>query len=387
MKRWALLSTMLLVSVALAGQSQQEQLTNTLSELVSMPTVTSDKMANEKALDWVEQKLAPYGLHVHRQSFNGHPTLVATTKKTKEPGLFLVSHIDVVPAPEVLFNPRIEGERMLGRGVYDMKMAIACYLLLLEETKEMLPELNLGIMLTSDEEVGGMNGTKRLLEEGYSSKVAFLPDGGFDWNFEEEAKGVLHIKVTAKGKSAHGSRPHEGENAIERLQEALIQIKAYMQEKKLEDEHYHTTGNLGVIRGGEAVNQVPEFAEAFIDIRYTASQSEKKLLREIQKLIEDNPDLSVEMVARGSAHYVDVGLPPFVRFAEIAKEKFGIEIGVSRSHGASDARFFSDHDIPVLVIAPKGGQIHSDDEWINLKDLTRFYRVLKAWAIETSRQA
>src|SRR5262249_3930331 len=156
-------------------------------------------------------------LHFKHQTFEGHPTLVITTKDTMTPDIFLVAHIDVVPAPKSLYQPRIESNKMYGRGAYDMKMAIACYILLLHELKEWLGEKNIGLMLTSDEEIGGMQGVKRLLEAGYSSKVAFLPDGGFNWNFEEEAKGVLQIKIAARGKSSHSSRPWLGENAIDSL--------------------------------------------------------------------------------------------------------------------------------------------------------------------------
>ena len=135
-------------------------------------------------------------LHCKHYTFNGHSALVITTRDTMHPKLLLAAHIDVVPGPEALFTPKIDNDnqRMYGRGAYDMKMAIACYMLLLEELKERLGELDFGIMLTSDEEIGGMNGVRCLLEAGYSADAVLLPDGGFNWNFEEAAKGVLHVK-------------------------------------------------------------------------------------------------------------------------------------------------------------------------------------------------
>lgn len=361
------------------GSVQQEKLTQYLSQLVAIPTETKDKEENSKALQWVEDQLSPLELHFKRQTFEGHPILVITTKDTMTPDLFLVAHIDVVPAPKSLYQPRIVGNKMYGRGAYDMKMAIACYILLLHELKDQIPMMNIGVMLTSDEEIGGMQGVKRLLEAGYSSKVAFLPDGGFNWNFEEAAKGVLQLKISAKGTSSHSSRPWLGENAIDRLTDALRDVHSYFDNAKLRYKTYFPTVNVGVIQGGKSINQVPDYAEAKIDIRYPPEIKGSEIYSTLTKLLQKDPNLSVEMIAEGSPHHVDLQKSPFLKFKEIAKQQFGIEVEKTFSHGASDARFFGEREIPVLVIAPKGGEIHSDKEWIDLEDLSRFYTVLKQW--------
>lgn len=354
--------------------ADQQKLTEYLSELVSIPTVTANKEENVNALHFVESMLSPLGLHFQYKSFEGHPTLVITTKDTMHPDLFLVAHIDVVPGPTGLFTPRIEGNRMLGRGAYDMKMAIACYILLMEELKDQLPDLNIGIMLTSDEEVGGMHGVKCLLEEGYSAKLAILPDGGFDWNFEEAAKGVLHLKIAAHGLSGHSSRPWMGKNAIEVLMKNLKILTDDFEKRKKGS--YFPTANIGVIQGGKAPNVIPDYAEAKVDIRYPPEMEEERIYEELKALL---PEVTLEITARGSPHQVDLQTAPFLKFKEIAKQLYGIEVGKVLSHGSSDARFFGERGVPVIVIAPKGGDIHSDSEWIDLEDLNRFYQVLKAF--------
>jgi acetylornithine deacetylase/succinyl-diaminopimelate desuccinylase-like protein len=101
MKKLIIFLSLVLGNSSYAASIQQEKLTEYLSQLVAMPTETADKEENGKALLWVEQQLAPLGLHFKHQVFEGHPTLVITTKDTKTPDIFLVSHIDVVPAPKV----------------------------------------------------------------------------------------------------------------------------------------------------------------------------------------------------------------------------------------------------------------------------------------------
>ena len=133
----------------------------------------------------------PFTPHLH--TFEGYSSWVMTTQSTSSPRIWLVAHLDVVPASTALFSPVVKDGRMYGRGVYDIKMAIACYLRLMRE----LPHADIGMMITTDEEIGGMNGVHRLLEAGYRCDVALLPDGRFNWNLEKEAKGVLQIQRKA----------------------------------------------------------------------------------------------------------------------------------------------------------------------------------------------
>jgi succinyl-diaminopimelate desuccinylase len=369
--------------MALDEDSTQEKLTGYLSTLVSMNTTTADKNSSEKALKWVGQELKDLPLHFKSYEFDGYHSLVITTRQTKKPKVFLVAHMDVVPGKEELFHPVIKNNKLYGRGAYDMKMAIACYILLMHELKDQMKELDIGIMLTTDEEIGGMNGVKRLMEEGYSSSIALLPDGGFDWKFEEAAKGVLQIKVSAKGKSAHGSRPWAGENAINKLMFALMEINDYFDKEKAIYADYYPTVNVGVFQGGSSTNQVPDYAEAKLDIRYPPSMTADQIFSTMKDITKKYPNVSLEKLLAALPRQEDLHRAPFNQFKELAKKLYGIEVGSVLAHGASDARFFGEKQIPVIVIAPKGGEIHSDGEWIDLEDLVRFYEVMKAWILAT----
>lgn len=388
MKRYLflVLSCLAVIPVkALPDRSYKEELTAILSQLVSMNTITSDQESNLKALKWVEERLKPLGLNTKFHQFNGYSSLLLTTQKTQRPKVWLVAHIDVVPGSKALFTPKVKNNKLYGRGAYDMKMAIACYILLMEELKESLSSYNLGIMLTSDEEIGGMNGVKQLLQMGYSSEVVLLPDGGFDWNFEEQAKGVLQAKVTAHGNTAHGSRPWMGENAIDKLLGALQAIHLYFEQSKEEGSLYFPTVNVGVIQGGSSVNQVPDLAEAKLDIRFPFPLTAPKLLGDLREVLKQQPGVEIESLIDASPHKVDLTHPCFQKFKRYSKEYCGKEVGSLCAHGSSDARFFGEKKIPVLVIAPKGGEIHSEKEWVDLDDLDRFYRVMKGWVLDVSK--
>ena len=306
------------------------------------------------------------------------------SKNTKKPTLYLAAHQDVVWGPDDLFKPKIIGKKLFGRGAFDMKFAIACYLRLVQELKNNLKKYNFGIMITSDEEIGGFFGTKKLIEKGFKSKVVFLPDGGENWKIEKKAKGVWHLKVKIFGKSAHGSRPWEGEGANEKMVEFLKELKAFFPKEPCKTKnHWHKTLTIGKIEGGKATNQVSDLSQVFLDIRYL-NEKEKKKIEDYLKKLTKKFNGKIEEIVLAKPYQVDLENKYVKDFLEILKEKFKIKPEFTFSHGSSDARFFFEEKIPVILIRPKGGGHHSEKEWIDLESLEKFYLILKSWVMKIS---
>lgn len=349
-----------------------------LKELISFKTISQDVKENKKAIFWVKEKLKKYPLIVKIFEFSKHFSFLALTKKTKNPKLWLAAHVDVVSGSNNLFLMKTQKEKFLGRGTFDMKFAIACYLKLIEDLREKIDKYNFGIMITSDEEIGGFFGTKKILEQGFRSNVVFLPDGGENWKFEIKAKGAWHLKLTFLGKSAHGSRPWEGKGANEKLVNFLKELsKVFPKEPCKIKDHWHRTLNIGKIEGGKATNQVADFAQAFIDIRYTNKNEKEKIKNRLESLEKTINGIKIEEIVHASPYSINPQNQWLKIFSKIAKEKFNIKTDFLLSHGSSDARFFLEKQIPVILIRPRGGGQHSDKEWIDKKDLERFYQVLK----------
>jgi acetylornithine deacetylase/succinyl-diaminopimelate desuccinylase-like protein len=349
-----------------------------LENLIKLKTVSEDKKVNRKALEYIEKEASNLPLHIKKEQSNGFKSLILTTKKTKKPKILLQAHIDVVPGKEDLFTLKEKDGKYYGRGVYDMKFAIYCYLRLLKELNNDLSNLDLGVMITSDEELGGFNGVGYLLEKGYGADFAFLPDGRSNWEIEEGAKGFIHLKVKATGKEAHASRPWEGENAIEKLNLFLREAKKIFPQKG----GYYTTFNIGKIKGGLAGNQVPGFAEALVDIRFVPEKSKEEILRKLNKVKSER--IRLKEVISSPSFRVDVNNHYFNKFSEIAEKRYKIKRRTAFSHGSSDARFFAAKKIPTLVVKPKGGGHHGPNESIDKKDLERYYQVLKEFILEIS---
>lgn len=355
-----------------------------LIKLISFKTITGDFENNRLALSWIKEQIKDLPVYIKTFNSSGFSSLIIISKKTKKPKIWLVAHIDIVPASETMFKAKIVKRRLIGRGVYDMKYAIAAYIRLLKELGRDIKNYNIGIMITSDEEIGGRNGVGAILKEGYASEVAFIPDGGTGWKHEKVAKGVWQVCIESKGISNHGSRPWGGSNAVMNLFGVLREIEKQFPEEPCSHKlHYHDTMNVGKIEGGEAINKIPDSAKAFVDFRFIPETGIDGLKRKILPIINQHKKINIIELSVASCTNVDPENIYHKLFYKLAKEKYNIKTGAVISHGTSDARFFVENNIPVIVTRPMGGELHSDKEWIDLNDLERFYQTLKELIIIT----
>lgn len=319
---------------------------------------------------FMEGLLTRHGVSFRRFEQNGVPTLLVLRPDGSAPVL-LMSHVDVVDADDSLFEPRIENGRLYGRGSIDDKYAAAVSLALAIEHLERLraagrtqADLPVGLLISGDEEVGGHDGAQAALGQ-LKAGFAIALDGGNLRKIVTKEKGILRLKLVARGRTAHGARPWLGENAIENLIADVARLKAHFDVSA--PGHWHRTLNFSRIQAGKAMNQVPDYAEAFFDIRYTENDDMDAVVAAVRRDIQGE----VEVINRESLFHAGDS-PLLQRLARIAGEP---ELGCE--HGASDARFLSEHGIPGVVWGPDGdSSAHAPDEHVNLDSLHRLQRHL-----------
>ncbi|HSX35211.1 MAG TPA: M20/M25/M40 family metallo-hydrolase [Candidatus Saccharimonadales bacterium] len=345
-----------------------------LRKLVDMPTVTGHAAANKQALSYVSHFLATRGLHVKHFEHNGFHSLVATTKPdSTTPTVMLSAHIDVVPGKKEQFSLSEKGGKLYGRGVMDMKFAIASYLALVDSIKDTISDYDFGIMITSDEEVGGVNGTGWLINEfGYHPKVAIVPDGGENWELETFAKGVQWIKLSAAGKPSHASRPWEGESAIHRLLGALDEIRKLVPEEPVRTGSYLS---VGTIEGGSTANQLAADASAMLDIR-TGSLNEHNELTERITAISKTHGVIADVMVNDPPCVNDAENPYITAFVGLVAAVTGEEHNTSYSFGATDARLFNQAGVPCVIMEPPAGDRHQETEWLSRQGFDQFCAIL-----------
>jgi succinyl-diaminopimelate desuccinylase len=360
-----------------------------LSKLISFKSVTGNRAETDALMAWVKDVLQPVPVYVREYEYNGLPALIVTPSRRKHVRLWLVGHVDVVPADDMFFHARLEGGRLMGRGAIDMKFAIACYLKLYRELGVEVRAYDVGLMLTSDEEWGGLSSVHHLLTKGgFTGECAFLPDGYGSWKFEESAKGIFGIEVCADGVPAHGSKPWLGRSAIDALMAFLTEFRTQVRDSFTTDDpnHWYTSINIGELSGGTAYNVVAGTARATVDMRYVRAGDKKKILSMLAQLKKKHHHISWRTIQNEEPYGILRKNGYVQAFASIAKKRHGIECGWITAHGSSDARFFNKADIPTVLIGPNGGDSHGDAEWVDIEDVERYYGVLKEWVMQVAKK-
>lgn len=343
-------------------------------ELIRFKSMLSRPDEIKRCVEFIERFLKDAGATCKRIECDGVPSIAALPEPDFAPVL-LMSHIDVVDAPDELFEPVEKDGKLYGRGSFDDKYAVALSMILFREhlykakkeggTQKDLP---LGILITGDEEAGGHKGAKEALKT-IRTDFCIALDGGNVRKIVTKEKGVLRLKLISRGKAAHGSRPWLGENAIEKLFEDYQDLKAFFRDE--DPEHWHKTINFSIIQAGKSANQVPDVAEALFDIRYTEKDDMDALVKQMRGTIKG--ELLVEMkeplFVGGKSPYLDLLL-------DISRDTtLGFE------HGASDARFLQEHGMPGIVWGPDGDlSAHAYDEHVNLDSLYELYGILERFS-------
>lgn len=343
--------------------------------LIAIPSTKDNTKALKEVL--VEAGKSLEDVKNKKFEIKGTPSIIyyTTSNIPKKFKVILNAHLDVVPAKELQYKPNVKGDKLYGRGAYDMKATAAAEILVF---KEIAKKVNypLGLQLVTDEEIGGFNGTKYQIDKGIRSDFVIAGEPT-DFGINNKAKGIIWAKVKAKGKAAHGAYVWQGENAIWKLNQFLNNLsKAYTVPKK---EEWRTTVNLAkVLTSNETFNKVPDEAEAWLDIRYISEESES-IVNNLKKLLPKSVDVEVQL--KEPAHFTDQNNKYVKLLRESTKKVTGKLSPVIVKHGGSDIRHFNKVGCDGVTFGPKGYGLHTDNEWVDIKSLEQYYEILKTFLL------
>ncbi len=351
-----------------------------LEDLIRFPSTHEHPEALKGVMDYVEGLFVEMPIHRSRFERNGKHSLYLSFTEGR-PRVLFAGHLDVVPAQDpAQFEPRVEGEKLFGRGALDMKGPCAVMIrLFLDLAREASPP-PVALLLTTDEEVGSSDGVAWLVrEKGIGGDFVVVPDGGVNFRLIYEEKGALHLRVHAKGKGGHGSTPWVGENALDKLIRAYLLLRGWVATQRTDDpEHWHPTLNLGKMEGGRKANVIPDQAWMDLDFRFPGPTTVERFEATVRNLLMDlGPDYEVEVLTRAAPVKTDPEHPLFVAFRETVEGVLGRPAELGREHGATDARYFAEKGMPVVILYPVGGNIHEAGEWVDLGSLDTLLRMFR----------
>ena len=378
-----------------------------LADLIGFDTTSRN--SNLELIRYVENYLSQHGVQstlVHDDS--GHKAnLYATIGPAELGGVMLSGHTDVVPvdgqrwASDPFVLERID-DKVFGRGSADMKGFIACVLEWVPEMVAASLTTPIHIALSYDEEVGCI-GVRRLLD--LMEKMPVVPSMaiiGEPTNMEIVVahKGKRGIRVNVRGASAHSAYPTEGVNAIEVAAQLIAHISEVQQDIEKNgpfDPGYrvpHTTLHVGTVRGGTALNIVPNECSFDFEIRHLPEHEIDPLIDTIQGYARDNleptmrlknPDCGIDFTELFG--YPALFTAPDAPVVAFVRSLLECDRAVEQISFGSEAGLFSRRiGIPAVVCGPGSIlQAHRPDEYVSIEQLETCRTMLRRLVGSLSR--
>ena len=378
-----------------------------LADLIGFDTTSRN--SNLELIRYVENYLSQHGVQstlVHDDS--GHKAnLYATIGPAELGGVMLSGHTDVVPvdgqrwASDPFVLERID-DKVFGRGSTDMKGFIACVLEWVPEMVAASLATPIHIALSYDEEVGCI-GVRRLLD--LMEKMPVVPSMaiiGEPTNMEIVVahKGKRAIRVNVRGASAHSAYPTEGVNAIEVAAQLIAHISEVQQDIEKNgpfDPGYqvpHTTLHVGTVRGGTALNIVPNECSFDFEIRHLPEHEIDPLIDTIQRYARDNleptmrlknPDCGIDFTELFG--YPALFTAPDAPVVAFVRSLLEYDRAIEQISFGSEAGLFSRRiGIPAVVCGPGSIlQAHRPDEYVSIEQLETCRTMLRRLVGSLSR--
>jgi glutamate carboxypeptidase len=264
--------------------------------------------------------------------------------------IVILGHTDTVHSRGSLQQRpwRVEGKRIYGPGIFDMKANCALALEALRACESIALPLSgpIVVLLTCDEENGSPTGRSLVEAETKRARaVLVLEPPASGGRVKTARKGTGMFIVEARGKAAHaGLEPEKGASAVLEIARQTVRLHA------MNDAAAGITVNVGVARGGTLSNVVPAEARAEVDVRFSTAEEGKWLEHEICHL--QAFDQRVQLVIKGG-----INRPPLERNAKVqflyehARQVAALldcELGETSVGGASDGNFVGALGVPVL---------------------------------------
>lgn len=251
---------------------------------------------------WLADYLRGRGFAVTEQRVDTSRFNVIAT--VSDPRVVFSTHFDCVPP---FFPSRVSGERIHGRGACDAKGILAAMVAAADRLRRE-GESRVGLVFVVGEERGS-DGAREANK--FANQSRFLIDGEpTDNRLGLATRGVLRLKLRASGRAAHSSFPELGESAIDKLLDALIELRSVVlpADPLLGRTHY----TVGLISGGVAPNVVSPAAEAEVMFRTVSDAGQvRRAVKVLGPRVEIEDVLEVPPVRLKSVPGFDTSVFPF----------------------------------------------------------------------------
>jgi acetylornithine deacetylase len=336
--------------------------------------------------------LTAAGFEVHQQeTAAGRPNVIGIRVGTGGGrSLMLNAHMDTVSLGGMAngLEPRVEGNRLYGRGSYDMKASLAAIMLAVQDLGDEPLAGDVIVTAVTDEEYASI-GTQAIVGE-YTADACIISEPTH-LELTLAHKGFVWADIETYGKAAHGSLPEVGIDAIAKMGPILTRIGEL--DRRLRAELRHPllrTGSLhaSLIEGGTELSTYPDRCRVQIERRTIPGETDELVEEQLQTLIADAGQAGTD----GAQLTMGISRQPFeiapdaelVTVAQrVITERLGQPAEITGAGSWMDSALTSAAGIPTIIFGPTGEGAHADDEWVDLESVRIcreiYAEIARAW--------
>lgn len=407
-----------------------------LEKIVSIP---SPYPFENEIVEWVKDFLKKHDFQVKLIPVEGRNNIVAIKGNSNEKPLLLFGHLDTVPIQGVEeynphkendrakivnraielgwkvdpYKPRFEKNKMIGSGAIDMKAGIATILYVASKLPEVWFESNKIMLAFSVAEEHLSQGAYELIKSGILKEAAACisteildTQERLTISNEDELPGVetfligrrgrIAIEVIVKGKTAHAATPQLGKNAIELAAKIVEYVKEAINSGRLKLREHNILPKASItplsINAGTSSLSVPALCSILFDRHMVPPETPELVLNEFVNILNElKPEIEfeVKLAYRPVPFLLPFVTDPKERIVIITKEviesiKGEGKVIISGGNSVADENMISSkdykepilHAIPTVIIGCKGGNYHSEEEWVDINSLKEMEQVL-----------
>jgi acetylornithine deacetylase len=287
----------------------------------------------------------------------------------------LCGHIDTVNVEGMAapHTPRVDGDRLHGRGAYDMKAGVAAALVAACAAAEAGLRGDVVVAAVADEEHASLGVQEALRSVDADAAIVTEPT---EMELVVAHKGFVWIEVEVTGVAAHGSRPHLGVDAIVKTGPILTALGEL--DGGLGERTHPLLGrgsvHASVIEGGVELSSYPARCVVGLERRTLPGESGADIEREIEQLLERcraaDPALQAEqrtLLVR-EPFEVDQDSELVRALSAAAEQVVGAKPAIAGASYWADAAFIAAAGIPTVMFGPSGEGAHAVEEWVSLSD-------------------
>jgi acetylornithine deacetylase len=369
-----------------------KEVTTLVGQLVAIDSINPDLVpggaGEQEIAHFVARWLDQAGVEVTLdESAPGRPSVVGVVRGTGEGrSLLLNAHMDTVGVAgmERPHDPRVEGNRLYGRGAYDMKGGLAAIMIAAARAKKLPLCGDVIVAAVADEEYLSV-GTESILKRWHADAAIVTEPTALGLCVAH--KGFAWLEITTRGRAAHGSRPDLGLDAIVKMGRVLVGLDQLDRSLRAGISHpLLGSGSLhaSLIQGGQELSSYPASCALQVERRTIPGETAEQVEAEIEAVLEgirqEDPTFLAGVkttFVRGSfevAENTDI----VQTLSKQSRALLGTAPEVVGGLGWMDSALLSAAGIPTVVFGPGGDGAHAVVEWVDLEQVQQCSDVLVA---------